>query len=441
MAQATINSLEIIDISGEGQGVGRAPDGRVVFVPYTVTGDVVDVNIVRSKKRHANGEVVSISHPSEERTEPNCSYYGTCGGCSWQHIVKDRQVHWKSHLIQQALQRIGQVEWNEPIEVRSPEEGYGLRSRLRAQVGRQNVIGFFHRGTRRLIRVSHCPIALPCVDVAWEWLQNHLSDFPFPLVEARLIGNLAGEVVASFHFKPNVSISQRKRNKELNTWWRSVHQQPDFPLLGIEIWQADQMLQEFGKTFLEEGEWPVLYRASGFAQASWAGNQLLVDEVVRLWKQDKPVHVLELYAGAGNLSVPMASLGSHLWALDLDRRALRDGAYAAKSHELQQRLHFERFDDQQNSLPQFCSDREINVDWLVVDPPRRGIAPRVREEILGMAPPTLLYVSCDPGTLARDLRFFMDGGYELKHVVGIDLMPQTSHIETVALLKFPQGSA
>ncbi len=438
MAQKTLSSLAIIDISGEGQGVARTEEGQVVFVPYTVPGDVVDVEVVKSKKRHAKAVVSSVVEASSDRNEPGCSYFETCGGCDWQHIAKDRQVYWKSEIIGQAIRRIGNVEWEQPIDVHSPVDGYGVRSRLRAQVGRNNVLGFFHRGSRRLIRVSRCPVALPCLNDAWEWLQNNLVDFPFALAEVRLLGNKAGEVIGSFHFKPNVSVSQRKLGKDLTAWWRRAQGQ-GFPMLGVEIFQTDQLLQEFGKTLIEEGEWPVLYRASGFAQASWAGNERLIREVLRLWDLDEPVHILELYAGCGNLSIPLASQGSHVWALDLDLRALRDGAYSARKHNLQQRLQFEKFDDQQNSLPAFCQERNISIDWLVVDPPRRGIASRVREEILGLKPPTILYVSCDPSTLARDIQFFAEGGYSLKELSGVDLMPQTSHVECVALLRHEES--
>lgn len=427
-----LSSVTITDVTTDGQGVGRSSDGRVWFVPQTVPGDVVTVQIEQEKPKHGWAKLQHIEQASADRVEPPCEYFGECGGCEWQHIQRTAQTRWKGEILQQTLQRIAGMTWPS-LTVLAPEHELGVRSRLRIQVGSKQSLGFFRRNSHQIIPIQQCPVALPVLQQAWSLLRTLLRTFPFPLHEVRLMGNSREQVVASFHLDKRTRASHRELKKQLTSWWRNVSSQLQ-PIQGIEVWSGSQIVEEWGQTLLEEGTPHALYRPSGFAQASWAGNQLLLEQVLTFWQQSQTHCILELYAGSGNLSIPLAQAGAKIWALDSNEQALHDGSLATQQHRLQHQLHFEIFDDQLHSLLLFCQNRRVQPDCVLVDPPRRGIPPRIRDEICTLTPQTILYVSCDPATLARDLVHFQKHNYTLQHLVAVDLMPQTAHIESVAVL-------
>ena len=145
-----IESLEIIDLSTEGQGVARTDDGMVLFVSESAPGDVVSVEVIREKKRHGFAKVLEVEKPSKERVDPVCRYFGTCGGCAWQHMSAEAQTLGKSQILQQVMQRVGKIHLEEAPCIRAPEERYGGRTRLRLQVDRHQRLGLYQRGTKNL---------------------------------------------------------------------------------------------------------------------------------------------------------------------------------------------------------------------------------------------------------------------------------------------------
>lgn len=433
MTSKLIFGLPITDLSADGQGIGRDAEGRVWFVSDTVPGDVVTVRVQKEKAQHGWATLDNIEQPSDERATPRCEYFGQCGGCEWQHLERTAQSRWKAEILLQTLQRVAGITYPSPLRMVAPEEGYGLRSRLRIQVGPKQSLGFYRKQSHQIIPVQRCPVALPVLQQTWDRLHDILPSFPFPLQEIRLLGNSRDQVVASFHLAKRVKISPKDLKKKWTSWSRGAASQFG-SMQGIELWLGDRVVEEWGHTLLEEGTPHVLYRPSAFAQASWTGNRLLVEEVLSCWRQTEAQHLIELYAGSGNLSIPLAAAGASVWALDSNEQALYDGTYATHQHKLQHKLRFDLFDDQLHSLLFYRSQRQIPLHGMVVDPPRRGIPPRIREEICTLSPRSIIYVSCDPGTLARDIQHFLSQGYALSSMVAVDLMPQTAHVEAVVCL-------
>jgi 23S rRNA (uracil1939-C5)-methyltransferase len=197
-------------------------------------------------------------------------------------------------------------------------------------------------------------------------------------------------------------------------------------------------MASWGEPWLEAGVVPTRYRAEGFAQASFAQNEVLVSSVLEMVAsvgslQDK--RLVEIYAGRGNLTLPLAREGAHVLALEVDTQAVADAKLAVEANELTGQVTFAPFHDERESLHDVCEQHQHWPDGVLVDPPARGLSTEVRTQLLALRPGWIAYVSCDAATLARDLRGLLDGGYELVSVAGVDLMPQTSHVEAIALVR------
>ena len=425
--------IDIFDLASGGDGVGRGEDGRIIFVPETAPGDRVSVNITKEKKSHRFAEVNEILKKGDGRIQPQCQYFGLCGGCDWQHLSRETQSNWKARIVQQSLKRIAGTKEDELPTIISSKESYGTRTRLRLQVGKDRKLGFYKRGSRELIEIETCPIASPILSEAIKILAPILHLFPWPLHELRLLVSSDNIVSASFHLSRKVPVVQKEIKNKLQYWSRELVGD-SLPLQGLELWQGLSLISTLGNSAIVEGKASTIYRPGGFAQASWQGNSLLVDEVMRHTRSlDKP-SILELYAGCGNFSLPLASNGAKVLALDSNLYALKDGEKAAHQQDLRDKLSFQAFDDQRDSLSSLVQRENFKVDFLLLDPPRRGLESKLRQEIIDIHPTQILYVSCDPATLARDLQAFLDASYSVASIKAIDLMPHTSHVETVVLL-------
>jgi 23S rRNA (uracil1939-C5)-methyltransferase len=198
-------------------------------------------------------------------------------------------------------------------------------------------------------------------------------------------------------------------------------------------------LAQWGEAVLLVGEEGVRYRAEGFAQASFRQNQVLREAVRSVVAGVSPRHLVEVYAGSGNLSFALAAQCERLLALEGNPQAVEDAQATLRTLRTAGRLpavgmDILRFDDRFDRLEDICAKMAMKVDLLLVDPPRRGIAKEMMEQINLLRPPAIVYVSCDPATLARDLHGWIGLGYRLAHLEIVDLMPQTAHLEAVALL-------
>jgi 23S rRNA (uracil1939-C5)-methyltransferase len=344
--------LEIHDVAFGGKGVGRA-NGKAVFVPFTIERERVSAQIVREKKQFAEGELVEILAPAEQRVEPECPYFGRCGGCSYQHIAYEHQLAIKHRQVEQILRRVGRIA-NPPMQpiVPSPKP---YRYRNRVTVHAENgVIGYYRRDAHRLIDVEQCPIAQPEVNRAL------------------------------------AALRERK------------------PRDGHHTLRAHAGPRVFEQTNDEVGE--ALAQLVG--QLLPPAGQLLIDA----------------YCGAGFFAKRLLDRFERIVGIEWDRYAVAAAQQNATSKE-----HYIS-GDVELELSRLLTANVVPPTCVIVDPPATGLTEPTRRAMLDHRIDTLVYVSCNPATLARDLAALQQG-FTLESVTPLDMFPQTAEIECVALLK------
>jgi 23S rRNA (uracil1939-C5)-methyltransferase len=422
-------SLTIDGLAYGPAGVGRA-DGKVVFVPGTVPGDEIDVALDEEKKTYATGRVLTLRQPSPHRRVPPCPYVPRCGGCPWQQVAYAKQLRAKEAAVREQMRRIGGIA-DPPVLpiIPSPQEWhYRHRIRLRAEDNAR--LGFYQASSHELVEIESCLIAGADVAAhlraARQWLAalrtvvrrvELVNSEPVRGVGARgvvLVGNAAG----AFHTK----------DEDACAHFLSVHPEVCGAVLfgrgWRRAWGQDQVSFALG---LDDQILTV--SQGGFTPVNLAGNQTLLAVLLRLGDIQAEQRVIELYCGAGNLSLPLARRARELIGIEHDRTAVAD----ARANAARAGLRNARF---------ICASARAGVhdllragvssDVVVLDPPRAGAA-EVIDEVPRLGARRVLYVSCDPATLARDLRRLSTYGYQVRALQPLDLFPHTYHIETIAV--------
>jgi 23S rRNA (uracil1939-C5)-methyltransferase len=407
--------VDIDSLAFGGDGVGRDPDGRVIFVEGAAPGDRVEVEIVETKKGYARGTIARLLTPSPHRIDPPCPIFveGECGGCQWQHVDVETQRAAKQDIVARALRHVMGEGVLRPIETPSPAFGWRRRARMRwrgvrseseepgsgSGSGSIRIIGYQARRSHKLVDVPACPQLEPALDAA------------LPRARAAVLEQSAssGELHLLLGGRGDVHIVLSPSNPTSSP--------SPSPISSPPIDLADD----------PDGV-PFLASADVFAQVSARGNDTL-RRLVRDAAGPTPGRVLELYAGSGNFTRDLARVADRVVAIEESPPAVSLAEQNLAARNLDTRVIFLR-SGASASLDSFSAG---DFDLAVVDPPRTGLEPGVASSLVRLAPRTLIYVSCDPPTLARDLRTFVDSGWRVDAVTPVDLMPQTFHIEVVAV--------
>jgi 23S rRNA (uracil1939-C5)-methyltransferase len=416
MSPAGSPELELVvdSLAAGGDAVGRAGDGRVVFVPYAAPGERVRARLVESRRQYARADLVEVLGPAPERVEPPCPLFRerTCGGCVWQHIDHAAQVRAKQAIAASAL-RHAIARGLELLPIEAPVEPYRWRRRARLHWVRPPsspaaIIGLFAPRSHRVTRVEACPQLDPALERALEPLHRVLAPGLFQRGEIDLLADPAGQVQVA------VRGPCRRASVEELVGQGGVAG----AILGRHVFGAAALE-------IEPGQWG---QADRFAQASRAGNQALLDAVDRAAGPRDGARVLELHAGSGNLTRVLAAGAAGVLAVDA-----RPGRLAGLAG-VEWRL------GEVEDVAAELADGGERFDLVVLDPPREGARP-LCQPIAALAPRRIVYVSCDPATLARDLDQLDALGYSARTAQPIDLMPQTSHIELVVVIERAAVSA
>lgn len=411
-----------------GEGLAHS-EGQTVFVPYVLPGEVVAVRPVERKRKFVRAQLQHIITPAAERALPECPHFAACGGCHYQHILYAQQVEAKKLILRETLSRLGRVQWQGEIHVHpSPPFAYRNRAqwKVRLHDGR-GAIGYFRSGSSALLAVERCPIVSP-------GLQRALAALRALFGENRLPQTLR---------EVEVFADDRDDRLLLNASCTEFAGSP--PALAETLRAAlpaaqSILLHESSRDRFELfGPGHITYRAAGAEfrvghLSFFQVNRHLVDQMAAtVAQQAKGGRVLDVYAGVGLFSVPLARHCETLVAVESNEAAVRDlQANLAPAGQKAQAV---------------CADAEKYLsgvteapDVVVLDPPRAGIEAGALRQLLRLAPQRIVYVSCDPATLARDLSVLVGGAahafgaYEIAAMHLFDVFPQTYHIETLVKL-------
>jgi 23S rRNA (uracil1939-C5)-methyltransferase len=395
-------------------------EGKVVFVRGAAPEETVDATVHEDHGRFAFADLIGVVEPSAARRSPPCPYLPRCGGCPWQHLRYGAQLTAKAAVVREHLRRIGGLDVTVEPVAPSPSE-FGTRSRLKLRV-QERTIGFLAGGAHDLVPVDTCLLAAPALAAAMPLaaelvrrLETSAQRIELVLAEptgSRVVlvaqcegGWVAGDDAACRALAARANVGGVVL---AGRGWRHV-------------WGDDRV------TIAPEPDLALSLRAGTFSQVNPAANQMLVATVLRLAAARGGLRVIDLYAGAGNLSLPLARRGATVWAVEQQPQAVRDGRANAKRLGLTQCRFLHR--RAAPAIASFAARRE-SVDLVVLDPPRNGAAD-VIAPLLRLAPQRLVYVSCNPSSLARDLKL-LGTRYRLDCVQPLDLFPHSYHVETVA---------
>ncbi len=403
--------LRLDALANGGEAVGRAADGKVVFVDGGVPGDEVEVELTEDKSKFARGKVSRVVTPGADRVEPPCRYALRCGGCPWQIVSDDAQRSAKESFVARALQRTGAVIL--PLLVAPAQLGY--RQRVTMYAGPET-IGFFARRTHQLVDIDTCIALDPRLDAVITRIKPALAKL------LRTDDSLRGTVVPSGAVQLAVSVAGANdaRVRELAEQWVR-----DGIADGIVV-SGDRERTVFGEALLDDGEagTPHWISALGFRQANHEQNvalRHLVAGALEVSGQD----LLELFAGDGNFTRDAVGKAKRIVAVEEDREAVSrlrkslptvDAVAARAEQEIVRRVAAGE-----------------SFSRVLLDPPRMG-AKDVMAPLARLRPARIVYVSCDPATLARDLRLLVDADYRVEWATPVDMMPHTDHVETVVKL-------
>ncbi len=423
-----------------GDGVGRLEDGRTAFVRGAAPGDLVEARIETEHSRYANLVTDRVIEPSPDRVEAPCPYFGVCGGCQWQHIGYEAQLLAKRSAVADALRRIGHQD--APVqECVASGLAYGYRNKIelavRHDVGGGLSVGYTRAGTNEIVRVDSC-LLLP------------KKSQSLPKALAGSLRFLSGTTDLGF-VRAGARIAAYTRDVEIAVWTTPG----PFP----RKMAADTLAHIGGSTgvvrVLTKGDpseravaGVEVLRGKGAWRERFLGNDMLIsapsffqvntrtaEELVRVAIEatgaDGSDRVLDLYSGAGTFTLPLAQIAGEVVAVEQSGTALSD---LRRNLERAQSWADVIPGDAERALPDLG-----RFDIAVVDPPRTGMRPGALDALADTGARRIVYVSCDPSTLARDCDALAHKGYRLTRAVPVDLFPQTYHVETVAVLDAVRG--
>ena len=442
LEKGSIYTAVIDGYSSEGLGIARV-NGAVVFVPHAVRGEEIDLRITKVMKTSCAGEIVKIHNPSPERMEPECPYAGKCGGCAYRHLTYPEELWAKRQRVQDALTRIGGLELTveEILGAKNPEH---YRNKSQYPVGADGSIGFFQARTHKVVPIRRCLIQTEAADrtaqAVGEWMRRYKISAYDETTGKGLVRHVCVRVNRKGESLCCVVVNGNKvpREPELAAYVTAAVPHTVGVLLNSNTRRGNVVLGDkyrtlFGRNYLMDTLCGLEFKLSmpSFYQVNRDQAEVLYGKALEFAGLTGNETVLDLYCGIGTITLCLAKAAKRVIGAEIVPPAIRD----AKENALRNHIENAEF---------FCGDAAdiaaklesdgLRPDVVTVDPPRKGLAPEVIASVAAMGPEKVVYVSCDPATLGRDVKIFREFGYEAKRAAAVDMFPGTAHVETVCLL-------
>lgn len=419
--------VHIESMAFKGYGVTRV-DGKVLFVPYSVAGDKAWVEIIETKKNYSIGKLIELVEPSRLRTTPPCPYFGVCGGCQWQHIDPSVHGEFKKEILMEILKRLGGLKEVPSFDVIPSPQPYGYRVRVQLKV-RGKAMGYYEEKSHHIVDIDHCPIAHSLVNQIVSSLRKAPPSF-FQAGEIEI--NVSPEEERGILILHPFSFHQGAKDSAKE--FLQSH-----PILkGIAV-MREKGLISIGNPSLyfsipfnrreERGILKLRTSPKSFSQVNLAQNQRLIRTVLEFSDVKKGESVLDLYAGVGNFSLPLAMASKEVRGIEESRASVEDARFNAERNQIK---NYNVIHGRVEEMVKHW--RGDGPDLMVLDPPRTGCKV-ILDQVVRLKPKKIVYVSCEPTTFSRDLRLFSGVGYSLQKLTLVDMFPQTYHMEVVGLLK------
>ncbi|TRZ43771.1 23S rRNA (uracil(1939)-C(5))-methyltransferase RlmD [Robertkochia solimangrovi] len=455
--------VTVIDAGAKGKGVAKAPDGRVIFLPHAVPGDVVDVQTFKKRRAYFEGEVVKIHEASPRRTAPVCVHFGVCGGCKWQNMAYESQLYFKQKEVENNLRRIAKVELPEMSDILGSEKQYFYRNKMefsfsnnrwltRAEIesgedaGSKNALGFHIPGMwDKILDLKEChlqedPSNAMRLEIKRFAEENDLSFFntreQSGLLRTLMVRTAStGEIMLLIQFYDD---DHEKRELLLN------HIEKTFPEITSLLYVINQKANDTiydqeiicfsGRDHIYEEMEGLRFKIN--AKSFYQTNSDQAYELYKLTREYAGLTgdelVYDLYTGTGTIAQFVAAKAKMVIGVEAVPEAIEDAKTNAKNNGIENVRFYAG--DMKEVFNEGFIDENGHPDVIITDPPRDGMHKDVVETILNIAPQKVVYVSCNSATQARDLAM-MDHLYQVTRVRPVDMFPQTHHVENVVLLE------
>ena len=439
--------LTVTTLTSLGSGLGRFKD-MAVFVDGAAPGDELIVHIIKVKKNYAVGKIKKIIKPSKSRIESDCLSDSRCGGCAYRHIRYEDELKIKKQNVTDALQRIGglTIEAEEILHIENPDH---YRNKAQIPVGideKGNLqIGFYSRHSHRIIDSDNCLLQMEQFHNILPAIRKYILENPVTVYDENTgkgilrhiylrRGKNSGEIMVCLVINGD-SIPKKDRLIRLLT-----EVDPDIKSIALNINKSntnvvlgDECITLWGSDYIEDTLCSLKFRISplSFYQVNPEGTELLYGRAKQYAALTGNEVLLDLYCGTGTIGLTMADSVKQLIGVEIIPQAIEN---AKQNAELNGIKNARFICDDASGAAKTLYEEGIRPDVVILDPPRKGCSRDVIETVVSMAPGRIVYVSCDPATLARDLALFGELGYETRHATAVDMFPRTTHVETVVQL-------
>lgn len=453
MTIATIKKGEIIELDIEklvygGEGIGRFSD-MTIFVTDTVPGDRVKAEIVSVKKNYAKAVVKEILQSAENRVKPFCGLANTCGGCQWQYIDYEEQLKAKKQMVEESLEKIAGIKTQVNDTLRSPETRK-YRCKVQFPVGQTKVskrvlAGYYKKGTHEIINIKHCPVQPELIDKVTAFLREKVQELQLPAYNEKNKKGLIRHFVYRYswtnsNFILTIVINNNKIPHNLVKLCNDVKQ--NFPQAegvavnfntaktNVILGRQSQLIA--GKDYVTEIIEGKTFRISqdAFFQVNPSAASQMFMEVKKLVeeKTDFP-KILDIYAGAGGFSIFLSDVVRHITAIESAKSSVNDGLENIKQNNISNMEYIK--ENAEIAVPKLASEGN-KFDVTILDPPRKGCSEEVLQGVMDVTDRFLVYISCNPATLARDMKVLKEK-FRVKLVQPVDMFCHTYHVETILL--------
>ena len=407
-----------------GEAMGRLPDGRAVFVPFGLPGELVRIQLTHQKQSFARGELTGIIKASPDRIEPKCRHFFSplpegegpgvraCGGCHYQHLPYEKQLTAKEEILRDQLQRIGKIE-NPPVKqiMASPLE-WNYRNHVQFHLTEEGKLGFVNSKGNSVLAIEECHLPESGIENFWRELQ---FESKMNLERVSLRAGLDDELMLVLE-----SNTEETPELEIEADISVAHVYEDHPVV---IAGRDHF-------FIKILEKEFRVSADSFFQVNTKMAEKMVEHVLTCLPVSLSTTLLDVYCGVGLFSKFLAPKYEKLIGIESSPSACEDFAF-----NLDEFNNVELYEGTAEEILPGLVGQIDNLSYVIVDPPRAGIERHALDAIVQLKPQKIAYVSCDPSTLARDAARLIHGGYTLKEVTPFDLFPQTYHIESISLFE------
>lgn len=438
--------LTFEDITHDGDGVGKI-NGYPLFVPYALPGETAKVKVIKVKKNFGFGKLLHIDQVSENRVEPPCDVYIQCGGCQLQHMSYQMQLDLKMKQVENTLRKIGHIEGIPVHQTIGMEDPWRYRNKVQIPVAHRHgelITGFYRKKSHEIIEgMDRCVITAEINDRMVEAVRRMADRLGITAYDEKVhkgmlrhimvrTGQATEETMIVLVTRIEDVPDLDKLVKELHETYpqiKSIVQNINKEKTNVILGKKTKVL--WGEEYIYDtiGDIKFAISAKSFYQVNPPQTKKLYDKALEYADLSGGETVIDAYCGIGTISLFLAKKAKKVYGVEIVPEAISDAKQNAKLNDID---NAEFFVGQAEKVMPWWTSQGLKPDVIVVDPPRKGCDEALLEAMVTMKPKKIVYVSCNPATLARDLRILEDGGYETKQVQPVDMFPQTGHVEAVA---------